>query len=219
MSYLHMGGGYSRVSDIPKNKLPDKFVLKCNHDAASVIVCKDKATFDWEYAEYKLNWCMAHDYYHYENKQWAYKDVDRCIFVEAYIEDPNTHDLPDYKFYCFGGEVKLIFVGMERFTNKDGVLVNIYDRNWNKMPFEHNHVNFVGETPRPNNLDEMIEIAEKLAKYVNNPYIRIDLYNINGHIYFGEFTFYHAGGFGYFKPKEWDYTLGSWIDLSPLRTK
>jgi len=212
-----IAGGFTDISEIDKEALPDKFVLKCNHDAASVIVCTDKSTFDWNYAEYKLNWCMAHDYYHFENKQWAYKGIEKCIFVEQYMEDNETHDLTDYKFYCFDGEVRIIFVGRERFSNKEGVLVNLYDRDWNRMPFEHNHANFKGDAPKPENLEKMIELAEKLSKFVGNPYIRIDMYNINGKIYFGEFTFYHAGGFGYFNPKEWDYTLGSWIDLSKLK--
>ena len=214
-----IAGGFTKISEIDKDKLPDKFVLKCNHDAASVIVCTDKSIFDWNYAEYKLNWCMGHDYYHWENKQWAYKGVERCIFVEQYMEDNETHDLSDYKFYCFDGKVRIIFVGRERFTNKEGVLVNLYDRDWNRMPFEHNHANFKGDAPKPEKLEKMIELAEKLSGFIGNPYIRVDMYNINGKIYFGEFTFYHAGGFGYFNPKGWDYTLGSWIDLSALKKK
>lgn len=210
-------GGYSRVSDIPKEQLPDKFVLKCNHDAGSVIVCKNKVDFDWDYADFKMRWCLAHDYYHFENKQWAYKGIDRCIFVEQYMENEETHDLPDYKFYCFNGVVKCIFVGRERFTNAKGVLVNLYDKDWKKLPFEHYHPNYEGDIPRPKNLDKMIEIAEKLARYVNNPFMRIDLYDINDKIYFGEFTFYPGGGFEEFRPEEWDYTLGSWMDLSTCK--
>ena len=213
----NLTNGNKHLSEINRNELPNKFVIKCNHDAASVIICKDKSTFDWDYADNKLKWCMAHDYYHFENKQWAYKDIDRCIFIEQYMEDAETHDLPDYKFYCFNGEVKCIFVGRERFTNKKGVLVNLYDRQWNKLPFEHYHPSYEGVIPRPKNLNKMIETAEKLARYVANPFMRIDLYDINNHIYFGEFTFYPGGGFEEFRPKEWDYTLGSWMNISALQ--
>lgn len=209
-----IGGGFRSFSEIQRDKLPNKFVLKCNHDAASVVVCKDKATFDWESAKRKLNECMARDYYHFENKQWAYKGIERCIFVEQYMEDAETHDLPDYKFYCFNGNVKCIFVGIERFTNERGVLVNLYDRDWNKLPFEHYHPNYEGDIPRPKNLDKMIEISEQLARYVGNPFMRIDLYDINNRIFFGEFTFYPGGGFEKISPLEWDYILGSWINLS-----
>lgn len=212
-----LASGFADVSHINKDELPDKFVLKCNHDAASVIVCKDKKTFDWENARLKLGECLSHDYYHFENKQWAYKDIKRCIFVEQYEEDTITHDLPDFKFYCFNGVVKCIFVGRERFINEKGVLVNLYDRDWNKLPFEHFHPNYVGKIPRPLNLNKMIDIAEKLANYVNNPFMRVDLYDINNKIYFGEFTFYPGGGFEEFRPEEWDYTLGSWIDLNVVK--
>ena len=212
-----IAGPYQHVSEIDKEQLPNRFVIKCNHDAASVMVCKDQLNFDWNFADYKLTNCMSHDYYQYENRQWAYKNINRCIFVEQYMEDNETHDLPDYKFYCFKGVVKCIFVGRERFTNAKGVLVNLYDRSWNKLPFEHYHPNYEGELQRPENLDEMIEIAEKLARYVNNPFMRIDLYDINNKIYFGEFTFYPGGGFEEFRPVEWDYKLGSWIDLDVLK--
>lgn len=208
---------FHSFSEIDKDKLPGKFVMKCNHDAASVIVCKDKSTFNWSFAEYKMNWCLSHNYYHYENKQWAYKGIERCIFIEQHMEDITTQDLPDYKFYCFNGVVKCIFVGRERFKNKKGVLVNLYDKDWNKLPFEHYHPNYEGDIPRPRNLTKMIEIAEKLARYVNNPFIRIDLYDINNRIYFGEFTFYPGGGFEEFRPEEWDFTLGSWMDLSKCK--
>ena len=212
-----IGKKYLSVSEIDKNVLPEKFVLKCNHDAASVIVCYDKTTFDWNAAEEKLKRCLDHDYYHFENKQWVYKGIDRYIFVEQYVEDNRTHDLPDFKFYCFNGKVKCIFVGRERFTSDKGVLVNLYDRDWNKLPFEHYHPNYEGDIPRPKKLEKMIEIAEKLARFVNNPFIRIDLYDVNEKIYFGEFTFYPGGGFEEFRPEVWDQILGSWIDLSTIK--
>lgn len=208
-----IGKSFQKISEINKESLPNQFVLKCNHDSASVVICKDKTNFDWNLAEKKLYSCLKRDYYHFENKQWAYKDIDRCIFIEKYVEDSKLHDLPDYKFYCFNGKVKCIFVGRERFTSDKGVLVNLYDRDWNKLPFEHYHPNYDGDIERPKNLDEMIRIAEKLANYVNNPFIRIDLYDINDKIYFGEYTFYPGGGFEEFRPIEWDSILGSWMKL------
>lgn len=210
-------GPFSSVSEIDKEKLPQKFVLKCNHDAASVIVCKDKNTFNWTMAEEKLKSCLKRNYYNFENKQWAYKGIKPYIFVEQYMEDKETGDLSDYKFYCFNGVVKCIFVGRERFTNKNGVQVNLYDRNWNRMPFEHFHQNFEEEIERPENIDDMINIVEKLARYVDAPFIRIDMYNINKMIFFGEFTFYPGGGFESFNPNRWDEILGSWIDLSEIK--
>lgn len=214
-----IAGGFTKISEIDKDKLPDKFVIKCNHDSASVIICKDKSKFDWESAEYKLNWCMAHDYFHYENKQWAYKGIDKCFFVEQYVEDEITHDLPDYKFYCFNGKVKCINVGMERFTNEEGVKVNMYNTEWQQIPCQHHHNNFQGVLQRPVKLDKMIDTAERLAQYVGNPFTRIDLYYINGIIYFGEITFYPEGGMGIINPYEYDLLFGGWIDLSALKTR
>lgn len=210
-------GPYYDIEDIPWSDLPEQYVIKCNHDAASVIICKDKFIFDVEYAKKNLSLCLKRNYYHSMGKQWGYKNIDRCVFVEQYVEDNKTHDLPDFKFYCFNGKVKCIFVGRERFTSDKGVLVNLYDRDWNKLPFEHYHPNYEGDIPRPKKLEKMIEIAEKLAKFVNNPFVRIDLYDVNEKIYFGEFTFYPGGGFEEFRPEVWDQILGSWIDLSTIK--
>ncbi len=210
-----IAGGFTQISEIDKEKLPNQFVIKCNHDSASVIVCKDKTKFDWAYADYKLKWCMSHDYYHYENKQWAYKGIEKCFFIEQYMEDESTHNIPDYRFFCFNGKVKCINVDMGRCIGE--VKVNSYDTEWNQIPCQHNHDNYNGVIQRPSNLDEMIETAELLAQYVGNPFTRIDLYNINGKIYFGEITFYPVGGMGYIKPYEYDLLFGSWLDLSALQ--
>lgn len=203
-------GGYSRVSDIDIDSLPNKFVLKCNHDSASTIICKDKSTFDWKYAEYKLNWCMSHDYYHFENKQWAYKDIERYIFVEEYIEDIDGDFFRDYKFYVFNGEVKCILVN----TYDKTKYTDMFDINWERMPITEGYKNFSGEIPRPRNFIEMRRIAERIAQYIDNPFVRIDLYDVNDRIYFGEVTFYPAGGMTPFLQHEWDDILGSWMDIS-----
>ena len=158
------------------------------------------------------------DYYHYENKQWAYKDIDRCIFVEQYMEDSEVHELRDYKFFCFNGKVKCFKIDYNRHTNHQA---NYYDAHGKMLSIieELCPPNIEKNIEVPDNIEEMIKMSEKLAKLVNNPFVRIDFYNVNGYIYFGEFTFYPDGGFGHFKPEEWDYTLGSWIDLSPLKIK
>ncbi len=210
--------GYKSLTEIEKDTLPEKFVIKCNHDAASVMICKDKSKFDWDYAEYKMKWCMAHDYYHYENKQWAYKDIDRCIFVEQYMEDSEVHELRDYKFFCFNGKVKCFKIDYNRHTNHQA---NYYDAHGKMLSIieELCPPNIEKNIEVPDNIEEMIKMSEKLAKLVNNPFVRIDFYNVNGHIYFGEFTFYPDGGFGSFKPEKWDYILGSWIDLNSLKNK
>lgn len=212
-----IAGGFTKISDIDKNILPDKFVIKCNHDSASVIICKDKSIFDWDYAEYKLNWCMAHDYYHFENKQWAYKDIQKCFFIEQYIEDVESHGLTDYKFYCFNGKAKCVLVN----TGEKGfdLCTDMFDMQWNKLSIIKEHPNAMNPPSKPYNFAKMAELAETIAKWIDNPFSRIDLYNVGGQIYFGEITFYPAGGMAPFNPSTWDYTLGNWMDLSSLTLK
>lgn len=212
-----IAGPFKSVDEINRSELPERFVIKCNHDSASVMICKDKDNFNWDFARFKLSMCMRHDYYKLLNRQWAYKGIDRCIFVEKFMEDEETHSLPDYKFYCFNGKVKCINVGMGRFTLKGGVHVNLYDRDWKQIPCQHCHDNYDGVIERPAKLDKMIEIAEQLAQCVGNPFTRVDLYFINGKIYFGEITFYPEGGLGYIRPYEYDLLFGSWMDLSKCK--
>ena len=210
-----IAGGFTHISEIDKEMLPDQFVIKCNHDSASVIICKDKTTFDWAYAEYKLNWCMAHDYYHYENKQWAYKGIDKCFFVEEYLDDEKAQGLIDYKFFCFDGMAKCVLVNT---GEKDTALcTDMFDMQWDKLPIIRGHPNAIYPPSKPSNFAKMTELAETIAKWINNPFSRIDLYNVDGRIYFGEITFYPAGGMTPFNPSTWDYTLGSWMDLSSLK--
>lgn len=214
-----IGGKYTKFSQLDKDKLPDSFVIKCNHDSASVVVCEDKQTFNWDEAERCIMEGLSHDYYHWENKQWAYKNIDRCFFIEKCLEDSSLHDLPDYKFFCFNGTARCVqFVRGRR--GEDGIATSTYfTTNWEKLPFEHYRPSFKGEIPRPKRLGDMVELAEKLARYVGNPFTRIDLYEIDDRIYFGEITFYPAGGMGRISPVEWDYKLGSWMDLSSLGLK
>lgn len=198
--------------DIDLSKLPNQFILKCTHDSASVSVCLDKSQFDlskhaWKYTRERL----TNDYYHYLNKQWAYKGLRGRIIAEEYLEDDKYDSLADYKLYCFNGEAKCVYVTINRFTK---LRVNVYDMDWNRMPFDHIHVSTPEVIDRPKNLQLMKELAEKIARFIDNPYVRVDFYEVKGKVYFGEVTFYPEGGMGYFDPKEWDYTFGSWIDLN-----
>jgi len=208
-----IGHGYSRFTDIPFDELPEQFVLKCNHDAASTIVCKDKSSFDFEKAKRKIEKALRTNYYHYDGKQWGYKDIKPQVFVEKYMQNGKDAELNDYKFLMFNGECKCIFLYAERFSGY-GLKMNSYDSNWNLLPFTRHYLNTNSPIVKPDNLDKMLEVANKLAEMVHNDFVRIDLYDINGRIYFGEFTFYPGGGFEEFYPVEWDYVLGSWINLT-----
>lgn len=205
-------GVWNKYEDIDVDKLPNQFILKCTHDSASVTICEDKNTFNkakhiWKYNDVY----MKCDYYHYLNKQWAYKDIKPRIIAEPLLHDDKYDSLADYKLYCFNGEAKCVYVTINRFTN---LRVSVYDMDWNKMPFEHIHETTDDAIEKPKNLPLMKQLAEKVAKFIDNPYVRVDFYEVQGKVYFGEVTFYPEGGMCYFKPDEWDYTFGSWIDLN-----
>ena len=204
---------YQSVDEIDLDKLPNQFVLKCNHDSGSVVFCEDKKTFDIGEAKRKLAHALNTNFYK-NFREWAYRDVKPLIIAEPYLKDGNSPELTDYKLYSFnGGDIKCIFCGRDRFINNGKVRVNMYDTNWKRLPFEHGHPNFEPDAPRPEKLDEMLQLAHVLGEAVNNDFVRIDFYEINKKVYFGEFTFYPGGGYEVFKPIEWDGILGDWIHM------
>ena len=206
-----LAGGFSHFDDIPFEDLPNQFVLKCNHDSSSTVICKDKKTFDFELARQKIEKALRRNYYHSNGKQWSYKDIAPRVFVEKYM-DEGTGELRDYKFMMFNGECKSIFFFVDRFP-KNGLKMNCYDSSWNLLPFTRGNPNTNYEVPKPKELELMLDVAHRLAALVDNPFVRVDLYDIRGKVYFGEYTFYPGGGYDAFEPQEWDLTFGNWIDL------
>ena len=205
-----LAGGFSSFSDIPFDELPNQFVLKCNHDSKSTVICTDTKAFDYLEAKRKLEKSLHRNYFHFSGKQWGYKDIQPCVFVEQFMAEKDG-ELRDYKFWMFNGKCKSVFFFEDRFTD---VKCNCYDDEWNLLPIKWgNRKNTDYVVPKPANFEEMLAIATKLAALVNNAFVRVDLYDIEGKIYFGEYTFYPGGGFDTFDPVEWDFTFGDWIDL------
>lgn len=202
-------GVWDNFDDIDFDKLPNKFVLKCTHDSGGLIVCKDKSKLDKKESSKKISKSLKRNYY-YSSREWPYKNVKPRIIAEKFIEDKKSKDLKDYKFMCFNGKVKCSFVCSNR-NSDNGLNVDFFDLDWNKMPFERHYPNSTIAIPKPENYDLMIELSEKLAK--NIPFVRVDFYEVNGKVYFGELTFFPGAGFEEFTPESWDYTLGSWIEL------
>lgn len=202
---------FNKVEDIKWDILPNKFVIKCNHDSGSVMICKDKRTFDIIAAEKKLYECINRMWY-YPQMEWAYKNVVPRILVEEYIESENS-DLRDYKFFCFNGKTEYFKVDFNRFVEHHA---NYFDRNGNLQEF--------GEAafpPKldlkielPSNLHEMVEMADVLSQNIGAPFVRIDLYNHMGKILFGEITFYPMAGVCEIIPSIWDVKLGRLIRLN-----
>lgn len=208
-------GIYDKFEDVNFSKLPNQFVLKCTHDSGGLIICKDKSELDLKDAKKKINKFLRKNYY-YEGREWPYKNVKPRIIIEKFMQDENKQELKDYKLMCFNGKVKCIFVCSNRDT-EIGLNIDIFDTNWNKMLFGRiNHPNSKIPIAKPYNLDKMIMLAEKLSKDIS--FIRVDFYEINGKIYFGELTFYPAAGFEKFEPEEYDKILGDILELPKTKT-
>ncbi len=204
-------GSWDSAESIDFDSLPNAFVIKCNHDSGGIAICRDKASFDRKAAVSKLADHLKRDAYYF-GREWPYKGVKKKIIAEKLLIDPEKEDLVDYKIFCFGGEPKYCQVIKNR--NSDET-IDFYDLEWNRMPFTGLGLGLGpkkgGITAIPINYAKMIEIAKELAK--GTIFVRIDLYNIAGRIFFGEFTLYPKSGFGKFFPEEWNLRLGDMINL------
>lgn len=205
-------GVYNSSEEIDFSKLPSQFVLKCTHDSGGIVVCNNKTYLNYENVKNKLAKGLKRTYV-VQNREYPYKKVPRKIIAEQFIQTDSGSDLIDYKFFCFNGKAEYCQVIANRSTDET---IDFYDREWI-------HQEFIGLLPtahhapiaqdKPINYDKMLEIADKLASEISSPFVRIDLYNIKGKIYFGEITFFPATGMGVFRPTEWDKKLGDMIKL------
>ena len=208
-------GAWEDANDIDFNQLPDHFVLKCNHDCASVIICRDKSSFDIEQAKTKLNKCLGINYYS-AGREWAYKDIKRKIIAEKYMQNGKETTLTDYKFFCFSGKAKMVLLASgEAHTNERRL--DYFDMEFNPLPIKRGYMKESGRIyEKPEQFDQLIPLAEKLAQ--DFPFIRVDFYIVNKHPYFGEVALYPGSGFSEFSPCEWEERIGSWISLPQKQT-
>lgn len=198
---------WNKVEDIDISQLPNEFVLKCTHDSGCVLICKDKETFDIKAARKKLSKRMKKEFF-LEHREWPYKNVKPRIIAEQYMVDESGTELKDYKFFCFNGKPRMLFVLSGR-TNQ--IKLDFLDLEYNLLPFERGY-KCSGNTPyKPESFAQMIKLAEQLSK--NIPFVRVDFYDICGKPYFGELTFYPGSGCERFEPEEWDYKVGGWLEL------
>lgn len=204
-------GVWDRVEDIEWDKLPNQFVLKCTHDSGGLVICRDKTKLDRQAATKKLKISLQHDYY-LGNREWPYKNVPRRIIAEKYIEPrPDIQDLPDYKFFCFDGKVKALFIATDRQKEGKDVKFDFFDAEFNHLPFRQGHENAIPTPAKPENFELMKKVAEQLSK--GYPQVRVDLYDLGNKVLFGELTLYHFSGMVPFKPEEWDKRFGQMITL------
>ena len=205
-------GVYDSFDEIDFDALPDSFVIKCNHDSGSVTLVKDKSRINRTLLKRKYDIWLKRNYA-YPVHQMHYRDIPPKIIIEQYMGDA----INDYKFTCLDGKAIFCWTDYDRFGDHRR---NIYNMDWELQPFMKDGKlrNTDYECPCPEEFSEMKRIVNTLCEGFDQ--VRVDLYLIDGHVYFGEMTFTGAGGFSPFVPDEWDYKLGAlWPFDSSVRSQ
>jgi hypothetical protein len=206
-------GIWDNFDDIDFDKLPMQFVLKCTHDSGSTIICRDKSKFNFNSAKNKISKFLLKNPY-LPGREWVYKGVKPRIIAEKFMLNGDDPVLNDYKFFCFDGEPKCLFVGTDRHLGDKNVKFDFYDSDFNHLDIVQIHEQSGKQLKKPQSFEDMLSLSRLLS--VNIPHVRVDFYEIDNKPYFGELTFFHHGGTVPFKTEEWDYKLGSMLEL-PLK--
>lgn len=203
-------GAWDKYEDIDFDKLPNRFVLKCTHDSGGLVICKNKNDLDKKEAKKRIKKCLKKNFY-WLGREWPYKNVKPRILAEKYMGDGESGGITDYKFFCFDGEPKFLYLsrGLE---NHSTASISFVTLDWKLAPFTRSDFKTFTELPKkPAGYDEMLELAKKLSS--GHKFLRVDLYQIGSQVYFSELTFFPCGGVIPFDPKEWDEELGKLITL------
>ena len=206
-------GYWDSFDKIDFDSLPEQFVLKCNHDSGSTKIVKNKSALtkdDFDAMRKRYTKSLKRDFF-YAGREYPYKGIKSYIIAEQLMTDDSApnNSIEDYKFFCFNGEPKIMFVATDRSTD---CKFDFFDMDFNHLDLVNIHPNADKPIKKPEKFEEMKEIAANLSKGMRH--VRIDLYELNGKIYFGEYTFFHGGGFQLCHPDEWERKLGDWIDIS-----
>ena len=203
----------SAPEEISFEQLPEKFIIKTTNGSGTNIICTDKSKLDRHAVINTLTEYMSRPAIS-AGREWAYNNVKNRIVVEELLEDPNNRygGVNDYKLMCFSGKVYCIVVDVARFTNHKR---NFYTPDWKRIDAVSDHDNFEPDIDAPTGLAKMIQIAEKLSAPF--PHVRVDLYSVSGHIYFGELTFYPWSGYVQYTPDQFDFDLGKEFELRPFQ--
>lgn len=203
-------GVWNTFDEINFDELPRQFVLKCTHDSGGVVIVKDKEQIDLKKVRKIINESIKNNYYYY-SREWPYKNIKPRIIAEEYLKDADGLGIKDYKFFTFNEKPKILRILTNGESYGDKKYSDYFDMEANWLPFKSVHDNAEVTPSIPKQFDKMRNIAEKLAQ--GTIHLRVDLYEVNDKIYFGEMTFYHWSGCVPFEPKEWDYYLGSLLQL------
>lgn len=202
-------GVWDHFDDIDFDSLPKQFILKCTHDSGGNVICRDKATFDYRSAKKKIERALKKDTYKH-TREWPYKNMKHRIIAEELLTEHGDDAITDYKFFCFDGEPKVMYV------SKDGAAdprTDFFDMDWNHLPVRMRDLNADVTPQKPAQFEEMKALARQLSEGM--PHVRVDFYLVNDKIYFGEMTFYTCAGMPTFNPWSWNRTFGDWIKLPP----
>ena len=208
-------GVWDSYDDINFSDLPDQFVLKCTHDSGGVYVCHDKSKIDHRKVRKQLESSLNKNFY-WECREWPYKNIKPRIIAEKYMEDHKMGQLIDYKFFTFNGEPKYMFIASDRQKAGEETKFDFFDMDFNYLQIKNGHPNSDITPIKPENFELMKELAIKLSEGL--PHVRVDFYEVDSKVYFGEMTFFHWSGLTPFIPEEWDYKLGEVFSL-PKRNK
>ncbi|MBO7303961.1 MAG: glycosyl transferase [Clostridia bacterium] len=209
-------GVWESFDEIDFDSLPNQFVLKCTHDSGGLVICRDKTALDMVAAKKKIERSLKRNYF-WQSREWPYKELKPRIIAEKYMEDEETSELRDYKFFCFDGKPELLFIATARQSEVEETKFDFFDMDFNLLPFTNGHPNASVTPEKPRQFEKMQELAAKLS--VGVPQLRVDFYEVNGAVYFGELTLFHWGGTMPFKPECWDAKLGSMIKLPDIKNK
>lgn len=187
------------------NVLPESYVLKTTHGSGWNIICDGQNKLDITKTKRALKRWLSMNYYSDCNWEWVYKDIVPRIICEKYLGS----DIYDYKIYCFHGIPQLIHVDIDRFSNH---CRNFYDTEWCLQPFSLMYPQSQKDIPRPEKLDEMLQIASSLSHTIK--FVRIDLYAIQENVFFGEMTFFPGNGFEVFTPSKYDRVIGDMLNIN-----
>lgn len=204
-------GKWERFDEIDFQRLPSQFVLKCNHDSGGLVVCRNKQKLDYKKTKRKIERSLKSNFYTV-GREYQYRNIKPVILCEKFISE-NGKVPVDYKIYCFNGKPDVMLVCRNRFSHDSHKAEYLfYDQSWNFLPWiKEDERKKDPELPKPENMEEMMEVARKLSE--NFIYARVDLYNVNGKIYFGEITLSPNSGFYSGLTEETDRRLGEKIKI------
>ena len=206
---------WENVDDINLDTLPNQFVLKTNHDSGSVVVCRDRDSFDFEAAKKELRRSLKRNFFYF-GREWPYKGVKPRVFAEEYLHPAEgQNDLTDYKFYCFNGEPFFLYVS-QGLENHATARISFLSMDWKFAPFTRSdYAPFETLPKKPRSFDKMVQLSRILAKRI--PFVRADFYDNCGTVLFSELTFSPCSGLMPFNPPEWDEKIGGLLDLNRLQ--